>query len=47
LNVNFENVTVIVLDCDRTMWQSLDDGVWPWSFASQFSFTEEFDLGVE
>jgi hypothetical protein len=40
LTIDFECVTIIILDGDCAMWQCADDGVWPFPFASQFSFTE-------
>ena len=47
LIVDFKYVTVIVLDGDRAMWRCVDDGVRSLPFASEFSFTEEFDSEVE
>jgi len=34
MTINFKNVTVIVLDGDRTMWRCVDDGVWSFPFAA-------------
>jgi hypothetical protein len=44
LTVNFEDITVIVLNCDRAMWRRVDDGVQSIPFVVQLSYTEKLDL---
>jgi hypothetical protein len=47
LTVNFEDITVIILNCDRAMWQRVDDGVRSIPFVVQLSCTKKLDLRVE
>jgi hypothetical protein len=47
LTVNFEDITVIVLNCDCAMWRRVDDGVRSFPFAAQLSYTKKLDLRVE
>jgi hypothetical protein len=47
LIVNLEDITIIILNHDRAMWQRVDDGVWSFPLAAQFSCTKRLDLGVE
>jgi hypothetical protein len=47
LTINFEDVTIIILNRDRAMWWRVDDGVRFFSFVAQLSCTEKLDLRVE
>jgi hypothetical protein len=47
LTVNLEDITVIILNCDRTVWRRVVDGAWSFPFATQLSCTEKLNLGVE
>jgi hypothetical protein len=47
LTINFEDVTIIILNRDRAMWWRVYDGVRSFPFVAQLSCTEKLDLRVE
>jgi hypothetical protein len=47
LTVNLEDITIIILNCDRVVWRRIDDGVRSFPFAVQLPRTENLTLELK